>query len=85
MVLWYADVINKRFFPTDRGKLLSAFLEKLFSKYVDYGFTAGLENQLDNITAGKEEWIKVLDNFWKDFNINVSNVKEKRTRIMIKF
>ena len=76
----YADVINKRFFPTDRGKLLSAFLEKLFSKYVDYGFTAGLEDQLDNITTGKEEWIKVLDNFWKDFNINVSSVKEKRTR-----
>ncbi len=76
----YADIVNKRFFPTDRGKLLSAFLEKLFSKYVDYGFTAGLEDQLDNITTGKEEWIKVLDNFWKDFNLNVSNVKEKRTR-----
>ena len=76
----YADVVNKRFLPTDRGKLLSAFLEKLFSKYVDYGFTAGLENQLDDITSGKEEWIKVLDNFWKDFNNNVSNVKEKRTR-----
>ncbi len=76
----YADVINKRFFPTDRGKLLSAFLEKLFSKYVDYGFTAGLEDQLDDITTGKEEWIKVLDEFWKDFNINVSTVKEKRTR-----
>ncbi len=76
----YADIVNKRFFPTDRGKLLSAFLEKLFSKYVDYGFTAGLEEQLDDITAGKEEWVKVLDNFWKDFNINVSNVKEKRTR-----
>ncbi len=76
----YADVVNKRFFPTDRGKLLSAFLEKLFSKYVDYGFTAGLEEQLDDITSGKEQWIKVLDNFWKDFNNNVSNVKEKRTR-----
>tara|TARA_Y100001970_G_scaffold284355_1_gene401542 strand:- start:2819 stop:5221 length:2403 start_codon:yes stop_codon:yes gene_type:complete len=76
----YADIVNKRFFPTDRGKLLSAFLEKLFSKYVDYGFTAGLEEQLDDITSGKEEWIKVLDNFWKDFNINVLNVKEKRTR-----
>ena len=76
----YADIVNKRFFPTDRGKLLSAFLEKLFSKYVDYGFTAGLEEQLDDITSGKEEWIKVLNNFWKDFNVNVSNVKEKRTR-----
>ena len=76
----YADVVNKRFFPTDRGKLLTAFLEKLFSKYVDYGFTAGLENQLDDITTGKEEWIKVLEEFWKDFHTNVSNVKEKRTR-----
>ena len=76
----YAEVVNKRFFPTDRGKLLSAFLEKLFAKYVDYGFTAGLEEQLDDITSGKEEWIKVLENFWKDFNHNVSDVKEKRTR-----
>jgi len=76
----YAETISKRFHPTDRGKLISAFLEKLFSKYVDYNFTAGLENQLDDITAGKEDWIKVLEMFWKDFNKNVSDVKEKRTR-----
>ncbi len=76
----YADINNKRFFPTDRGKLLSAFLEKLFSKYVDYDFTAKLEDQLDGITTGKENWIKVLEQFWKDFNMNVSSVKEKRTR-----
>merc|ERR1711898_66407 len=62
------------------GKLISAFLEQLFSKYVDYNFTAGLENQLDDITAGKERWIKVLEMFWKDFNKNVAEVKEKRTR-----
>ena len=76
----YADIENKRFFPTDRGKLLSAFLEKLFTKYVDYDFTAKLEDQLDDITSGKENWIKVLEQFWKDFNLNVSSVKEKRTR-----
>ncbi len=76
----YAEILNKRFFPTDRGKLISAFLEKLFSKYVDYNFTAGLEDQLDEITTGKESWIKVLELFWKDFNSNVSEVKEKRTR-----
>ena len=76
----YAEILNKRFFPTDRGKLISAFLEKLFSKYVDYNFTAGLEDQLDEITTGKESWIKVLEIFWKDFNNNVSEVKEKRTR-----
>ncbi len=76
----YAEIINKRFFPTDRGKLISAFLEKLFSKYVDYNFTAGLEDQLDEITSGKESWLKVLELFWKDFNSNVLEVKEKRTR-----
>ena len=76
----YAEIVNKRFFPTDRGKLISAFLEKLFSKYVDYNFTAGLEDQLDEITSGKESWIKVLELFWKDFNNNVTEVKEIRTR-----
>jgi len=76
----YVEQINKRFHPTDRGRLISAFLEKLFSKYVDYNFTADLENQLDEITSGKIEWIKVLENFWKDFYSNVNSVKEKRTR-----
>ena len=76
----YAETINKRFHPTDRGKLISAFLEKLFAKYVDYNFTANLENQLDNITSGKEGWLRVLNEFWDDFNKNVASVKEKRTR-----
>ncbi len=76
----YVELMNKRFHPTDRGKLISAFLEKLFSKYVDYNFTADLENQLDEITSGKIEWTQVLDNFWKDFYENVGKVKEKRTR-----
>ena len=76
----YVEQINKRFHPTDRGKLISAFLEKLFSKYVDYNFTADLENQLDEITSGKIEWVEVLNNFWKDFYKNVGDVKEIRTR-----
>ena len=76
----YVELMNKRFHPTDRGKLISAFLEKLFSKYVDYNFTADLENQLDEITSGKIQWVEVLNNFWKDFYENVGKVKEKRTR-----
>ena len=76
----YVEQINKRFHPTDRGKLISAFLEKLFSKYVDYNFTADLENQLDEITSGKIEWVEVLNKFWKDFYKNVGEVKEIRTR-----
>ena len=76
----YVEQLNKRFHPTDRGKLISAFLEKLFSKYVDYNFTADLENQLDEITSGKVQWVEVLNNFWKDFYKNVGEVKEIRTR-----
>ena len=76
----YVDLINKRFYSTDRGKLITAFLEKLFTKYVDYNFTANLEDQLDDITSGKVKWVGVLNEFWKDFNSNVQNVKEKRTR-----
>ena len=76
----YVELMNKRFHPTDRGKLLSAFLEKLFAKYVDYNFTADLEDQLDDITSGKADYIKVLENFWKDFYSNVGSVKEIRTR-----
>ena len=76
----YVEQINKRFHPTDRGKLISAFLNKLFSRYVDYNFTAELEDKLDEITSGKIEWIEVLNNFWKDFYKNVNEVKEKRTR-----
>ena len=76
----YVELINKRFYPTDRGKLISAFLEKLFSKYVDYNFTADLENQLDEITSEKAKWVEVLNKFWKDFYVNVDQVKEMRTR-----
>ena len=76
----YVEQISKKFHPTDRGKLISAFLEKLFTKYVDYNFTADLENQLDDITSGKVEWVKVLENFWIDFYANIGAVKEKRTR-----
>ena len=76
----YVEMINKRFHPTDRGKLISAFLEKLFTKYVDYNFTAELENQLDEITSGKIKWVQVLEDFWKDFFMNVNLVKKKRTR-----
>ena len=52
----------------------------MFTKYVDYNFTAGLEDQLDEITTGKESWIKVLELFWKDFNNNVSCKREENKR-----
>jgi DNA topoisomerase-1 len=79
----YVEIDNKRFIPTDRGKLINAFLEKFFSKYVDYNFTANLENSLDDITSGKTNWIDVLNEFWTDFNANVGSVKEERTRTVL--
>ena len=79
----YVELTNKKFIPTDRGKLITAFLDKLFNKYVDYNFTAGLEDSLDDITSGKTQWIDVLTRFWDDFNNNVNQVKELRTRAIL--
>ncbi len=60
---------NKRFFPENTGRILSVFLENFFSKYVQYDFTASLENQLDVISDGKLEWKKFLKSFWEDFSL----------------
>ncbi len=79
----YVELINKRFFPTDRGKLITAFLDKLFTKYVDYNFTAQLEESLDDITSGKIKWVDVLSQFWTQFISNVNEVKELRTRTIL--
>ena len=79
----YVELINKKFNPTDRGKLITAFLDKLFNKYVDYNFTAKLEDSLDDITSGKINWIDVLSQFWNQFNSNVNEVKELRTRTIL--
>ena len=79
----YVELTNKKFIPTDRGKLITAFLDKLFNKYIDYNFTAGLEDSLDDITSGKTQWIEVLTRFWNDFNNNVNQVKELRTRAIL--
>ena len=79
----YVELMNKKFNPTDRGKLITAFLDKLFNKYVDYNFTAKLEDSLDDITSGKINWIDVLSQFWDQFNSNVNEVKELRTRAIL--
>ena len=79
----YVELMNKKFYPTDRGKLITAFLDKLFNKYVDYNFTAKLEDSLDDITSGKINWIDVLSQFWDQFNSNVNEVKELRTRTIL--
>ena len=64
----YVTLDKKRFEPTDTGDIVNKFLTEHFSQYVDYHFTAKLENQLDEISTGKREWVPVLDGFWKGFH-----------------
>ena len=63
----YVILDKKRFNPHDRGRIVSIFLEKYFNKYVEYDFTADLENQLDEISDGKLDWKEVIRKFWKTF------------------
>jgi DNA topoisomerase I len=64
----YAILDKKRFVPTDVGRIVTRFLTEHFTRYVDYGFTAHLEDELDEVSEGKRDWIPVMDEFWKDFS-----------------
>ncbi|EIJ44137.1 DNA topoisomerase I, bacterial [Beggiatoa alba B18LD] len=63
----YAILDKKRFYPTDVGRIVNKFLTEHFQRYVDYNFTAQLEDELDAISRGEKEWIPVMDKFWKKF------------------
>jgi len=71
----YALLEKKRFTPTDVGRVVNRFLSEHFTRYVDYGFTAQMEDELDDISEGKRDWIPVLDAFWKDFSKLVEEKK----------
>lgn len=72
----YVRSEKRRFFPEDRGRLVTTFLMKFFTRYVDYEFTANLEDELDAISAGKAEWKEALRLFWKDFSHAIGETKE---------
>jgi DNA topoisomerase-1 len=74
----YVRLDARRFIPEDRGRLVTAFLENFFARYVEYSFTANLENQLDEISDGKLGWKTVLQNFWMDFKAAVDATSELR-------
>ncbi|MBW7837480.1 MAG: type I DNA topoisomerase [Sphingomonadales bacterium] len=74
----YVHMERGRFIPEDKGRLVTAFLESFFSRYVEYDFTADLEERLDDISAGKVGWKEVLRAFWKDFIGAVDATKELR-------
>ena len=72
----YVKLDKRRFVPEDRGRLVTAFLVSFFEHYVDTGFTAGLEEKLDDISAGTLEWRKVMHDFWNEFSKAVEQTRE---------
>ncbi|MGN1063103.1 MAG: DNA topoisomerase, partial [Alphaproteobacteria bacterium] len=70
----YVRLENKRFVPQDRGRIVTAFMENYFNQYIQYDYTANLENKLDDITNDKIQWKEVLKEFWSAFNSTVRQV-----------
>ena len=74
----YVRMDKNRFIPEDKGRLVTVFLENFFGRYVQYDFTAGLEEQLDEVSAGKADWRAVLRAFWTDFSAAIEGTRELR-------
>jgi DNA topoisomerase-1 len=74
----YVRMDKNRFIPDDRGRLVTAFLENFFRKYVEYDFTADLEEKLDEVSAGELEWKALMRDFWKDFNGAIGEIGDLR-------
>ncbi|WP_207476180.1 type I DNA topoisomerase [Arenibaculum pallidiluteum] len=72
----YVRLDKRRFVPEDRGRIVTAFLSSFFERYVEYGFTAALEEQLDDISGGRIDWKTVLNEFWKAFSAAVEDTKD---------
>jgi DNA topoisomerase-1 len=73
----YVKLDKRRFFPEERGRIVTTFLKEFFARYVEFSYTADLEDQLDIISNGKMNWKSFLKTFWKDFHKNTSAVMEK--------
>jgi DNA topoisomerase-1 len=76
----YVDIENRRFTATDIGKIVNRFLSEHFHQYVDYGFTAAMEDELDAVARGEEGWTTPLSKFWKPFIRQVDSVEKNVTR-----
>jgi DNA topoisomerase-1 len=74
----YCRVEKNRFIPEESGRLLTAFLERFFERYVSFDFTAHLEDELDDISGGRAEWQKVLEAFWRDFKPKTVEIMEQK-------
>ncbi len=76
----YVVVDKKRFYPTDVGRIVSHFLTRYFTRYVDYQFTAALEDTLDAVARGEKDWIPVLQEFWQPFIEQIAQIDEQVQR-----
>ena len=76
----YVDMDQRRFIATDIGKIVSRFLSKYFTEYVDYGYTARMEDELDAISRGEEPWTAPLKQFWKPFTTRVDDIEKNVSR-----
>src|SRR6266853_1751466 len=76
----YVDMDSRRFVPTDIGKIVCRFLTHHFHRYVEYGFTAEMEDELDAVSRGEEDWTTPLDKFWKPFIDQVEKIERTVTR-----
>ncbi|HEY4881578.1 MAG TPA: type I DNA topoisomerase, partial [Steroidobacteraceae bacterium] len=76
----YVEIENRRFTATDIGKIVNRFLSEHFHQYVDYGFTAAMEDELDAVARGEEPWTTPLSKFWKPFIRQVDSVEKNVTR-----
>ncbi|WP_144098010.1 type I DNA topoisomerase [Croceicoccus sediminis] len=74
----YVRTEKNRFFAEDSGRLLTSFLERFFERYVAYDFTAGMEEELDDVSGGRADWQAVLDAFWRDFKPKSDEVMEHK-------
>ncbi|MCF6777364.1 type I DNA topoisomerase [Thiotrichales bacterium 19X7-9] len=72
----YAEIKQKRFHPTDIGRIVNKFLVEYFPRYIDYGFTAKLEDALDEVSCGEKEWIPLMHDFWKPFKSQVETIDQ---------
>ena len=79
----YIRIDKRRLFPESKGRVVTSFLESFFLRYVEYDFTAGLEEKLDRISAGELEWKEVLRDFWREFVQSVDGIKDLRVSQVI--
>ncbi|MBJ7319671.1 MAG: type I DNA topoisomerase [Brevundimonas sp.] len=79
----YVRVDKNRFYPEDKGRLVTAFLEQFFRKWVEYDFTAALETRLDEVSAGQLDWKVLLREFWSDFHAATQAAGELRTTAIL--